>query len=196
MAADRFRADLYYRLSVAPIRLPPLHQRRGDILPLARHFLQRYAETMQLGQVALAPDACAALLAYEWPGNIRELENVIHYALIVCSGGQVGAADLNLAGASHRGAPAPEPQQHASARDPFEQLAVLVADMMRDGQQDLYEKIEATLGRTAYEWCDQNQVHTARVLGITRNVVRTQLKRFGLIMSDAEAAEAISTVGG
>ena len=195
VAADRFRADLFYRLSVAPIRLPPLHQRRGDILPLAQHFLQRYAETMQLGQVTLAPDARAALLAYEWPGNIRELENVIHYALIVCSGGQVCAADLNLAGATHRGAPVPEARIDAVARDPFEQLAALVVNLIQDGQQDLYEKVEEALVRTAYDWCDQNQVHTARMLGITRNVVRTQLKRFGLINGEIEAAEAASTAG-
>src|SRR4030095_11333978 len=98
VAAGRFRADLYYRLSVAPVALPPLYQRPGDILPLARHFIGSYGEKMQLEQVTLAPDACAALLAYEWPGNIRELENVIHYALIVCSDGRVRARDLNRAG--------------------------------------------------------------------------------------------------
>jgi sigma-54-specific transcriptional regulator len=192
VAADRFRADLYYRLSVAPIKLPPLHERRGDILPLAQHFVQRYAEAMQLGRVLLAPDACAALLAYEWPGNIRELENVIHYALIVCSGGQVRAADLNLAGASHRNVAMPETHDQARACAPFEQLAALMAHMIQDGQQDLYEKVEEILVRTAYDRCDQNQVHTARVLGITRNVVRTQLKRFGLINGEIEAAEPAS----
>jgi sigma-54-specific transcriptional regulator len=187
VAADRFRTDLYYRLSVAPITLPPLYQRRGDILPLAQHFIQRYAEAMQLGPVALAQDARAALLAYEWPGNIRELENVIHYALIVCAGEQIRAADLNLAGAAHRGAPPEEPRRGDRGGAPLERLEALFEDLIDSREENLYEKVEETMVRAAYAWCDQNQVQTARVLGITRNVVRTQLKRFGLITGDGEA---------
>jgi sigma-54-specific transcriptional regulator len=188
VAADRFRTDLYYRLSVAPITLPPLHQRRGDIIPLAQHFLQRYARNMELGTVSLAPEARAALLAYSWPGNIRELENVIHYALIVCAGGQVRAADLNLAGAAPAAAETPRKLRGASAGAPLARLEALVEDLIQDGAQKLYEQVEEVLVRTAFAWCDQNQVQTARALGITRNVVRTQLKRFGLIAADGEMA--------
>jgi sigma-54-specific transcriptional regulator len=186
VAADRFRTDLYYRLSVAPIALPPLHRRPGDILPLARHFLQRYAQGMGIGDASLAPDACAALLAYGWPGNIRELENVIHYALIVSAGPQIRAADLNLAGAVQRQGAA----EGRPGRTPLERLEALFEDLMHAGELDLYEKVESCLVRTAYAWCDQNQVQTARALGITRNVVRTQLKRFGFISSDSEAVGA------
>jgi sigma-54-specific transcriptional regulator len=186
VAADRFRTDLYYRLSVAPITLPPLHQRRGDILPLAQHFLQRYAQTMGLGAVSLAPDARAALLAYNWPGNIRELENVIHYALIVCAAGQVRAADLNLAGTVQPEEPARKPRAAAAA--PLARLETVIEDLIQDGTKDLYEKVEEVLVRTAFAWCDQNQVQTARALGITRNVVRTQLKRFGLITAEGDVS--------
>jgi sigma-54-specific transcriptional regulator len=186
VAADRFRTDLYYRLSVAPITLPPLHQRRGDILPLAQHFLQRYAQSMQLGSVGLAPDARAALLAYNWPGNIRELENVIHYALIVCAGGQVKASDLNLAGTAQPEEAAKKPRGASPDR-----LESLVEDLIQDGTQNLYEKVEEVLVRTAFAWCDQNQVQTARALGITRNVVRTQLKRFGLIAGDGDVVPGV-----
>jgi sigma-54-specific transcriptional regulator len=186
VAADHFRTDLYYRLSVAPITLPPLHARPGDILPLAHHFLQRYAQGMGIDNPGLAQDTCAALLAYPWPGNIRELENVIHYALIVSTGPQVRAADLNLAGAMKR--------EHADdgrpPRPPLERLEALLEDMMHGGERDLYDKVEACLVRTAYAWCDQNQVQTARALGITRNVVRTQLKRFGFISSDGDTVTA------
>jgi sigma-54-specific transcriptional regulator len=150
--------------------------------------LQRYAETMRLGQVTLSPDACAALLAYEWPGNIRELENVIHYALIVCHSGQVCAADLSLPGSFHRLTPPHAVRADTSPSAPFEQLAALVATLIQEGEEDLYEKVERTLVQSAYDRCDHNQVHTARVLGISRNVVRTQLKRFGLISGDAEPA--------
>jgi sigma-54-specific transcriptional regulator len=171
---------------VAPITLPPLHQRRGDILPLAQHFLQRYAQTMGLGAVSLAPDARAALLAYNWPGNIRELENVIHYALIVCAGGQVRAADLNLAGTVQPEEPARKPRGAAVA--PLARLETVIEDLIQEATPDLYEKVEEVLVRTAFAWCDQNQVQTARALGITRNVVRTQLKRFGLLAVDGDAA--------
>ena len=82
--AQRFRPDLYYRLSVAHIDLPPLRERPGDILPLAEHFIGLYGQALGLSQAALAADAQAALLGYPWPGNVRELENVVHSALIVC----------------------------------------------------------------------------------------------------------------
>jgi sigma-54-specific transcriptional regulator len=174
----RFRADLYYRLSVAPIALPPLYQRPGDILPLARHFIAMYGEKMQLGEVALAADARAELLAYEWPGNIRELENVIHYALIVCSGGQIGASDLKLVGAMHR--------QDAPVRPP-DRLEALFEQMIEAGEGRLFERVEEALVRTAFSWCHQNQVQTAKALGLSRNILRAQLKRFGMIGAEAEA---------
>jgi sigma-54-specific transcriptional regulator len=192
VAADRFRTDLYYRLSVAPINLPPLYQRPGDILPLAEHFLQRYAQAMGLGDIALADDARAALLAYEWPGNIRELENAIHYALIVCAGSKVCAGDLNLAGATHRQRPALEVPAPAPAGlrggPPLARFEALVEELIQEGTPELYAKLEETLVRTAFAWCDQNQVQTARVLGITRNIVRTQLKRFGMIEREQDLA--------
>jgi sigma-54-specific transcriptional regulator len=199
VAADRFRTDLYYRLSVAPVNLPPLYQRPGDILPLAEHFLQRYARTMALTDVGLSADARAALLAYEWPGNIRELENAIHYALIVCAGNTVCATDLNLAGATHRQQPAvethaPGPAAALRGGPPLARLEAVIEDLIQEGTQDLYAKLEETLVRTAFAWCDQNQVQTARVLGITRNIVRTQLKRFGMIEREQELTAGAGTL--
>jgi sigma-54-specific transcriptional regulator len=186
VAAGRFRADLYYRLSVAPIALPPLYQRPGDILPLARHFIHVYGDKIQVGKVTLAPDAQAALLAYEWPGNIRELENVIHYALIVCTDGQVCAADLNLVGALHR-QDAPTLLGASVAAAPSG-LADLFEQMIETGDPGLFDHVAQTLVRTAFECCHQNQVRTAKALGISRNILRTQLKRFGMIGADSEAA--------
>ncbi len=186
VSAGRFRADLYYRLSVAPVALPPLYQRPGDILPLARHFIGMYGEKMQLGEVTLTLEARAQLLAYEWPGNIRELENVIHYALIVCSGGQIDAADLKLVGAMHRqdfpaGAAASAPAAAPGLLEPvFEQ-------MIESGEGRLFERVEEALVRTAFSWCHQNQVQTAKALGISRNVLRAQLKRFGMIGAESDA---------
>src|SRR3990167_643371 len=94
--AQHFRADLYYRLSVASVRLPPLRERPADIVPLARHFVNVYRTRLSLDDVVLSDGAQAALLNYGWPGNIRELENVIHFALIVCRDHMIRPEDIKL----------------------------------------------------------------------------------------------------
>jgi sigma-54-specific transcriptional regulator len=204
--ADRFRSDLYYRLSVATIQLPPLCERSGDILPLARHFIGIYSTKMNMENISLAADAQAALLAYEWPGNIRELENVIHYALIVCREKQIHADDLRLVGALHRGQSAVQKVDEASpaviaaplaaAADTavdntvanlFVRLEGLFSEMIEAGNPDLFDSVEESLIRTVFSWCHQNQVQSAKVLGISRNILRTHLKRFGLIGFDPNA---------
>jgi sigma-54-specific transcriptional regulator len=111
--AQHFRADLFYRLTVATVNLPPLRERTGDIVPLATHFASVYAPRLGLGQVTLSPGAQEALTRYSWPGNIRELENVIHFASIVCKNACIEAEDLRLVASSHvyvpSSAPAPVP---------------------------------------------------------------------------------------
>ena len=79
----RFRADLYYRLNVVPLSIPPLRERQGDILPLAYHFLDRYNERYQKSAV-ISRGAAQALLSYDWPGNVRQLQNCIESAVILC----------------------------------------------------------------------------------------------------------------
>jgi sigma-54-specific transcriptional regulator len=201
IAVDRFRADLFYRLSVATIELPPLCARTGDILPLARHFINVYRSKLNLEQVSLASQTQAALLAYEWPGNIRELENVIHYALIVCRDHVIQVDDLKLVGALHRninaaqGAapagnrlPADISQQSIPAVKDEENLLIrlerLFGELIDAGESTLFDTVEESLVRAAFSWCRQNQVQTAKVLGISRNILRTHLKRFGLIGLD------------
>ena len=208
--SDRFRSDLYYRLSVATIQLPPLCERPGDILPLSQHFIGIYSAKMNIKDVTLAADAKAALLSYEWPGNIRELENVIHYGLIVCRDHQIRADDLKLVGAIHRNRAVtegidvplqvlvsdsgsasasdltPEVSSVAAAREQlYRRLEELVSELVSAGDPDLFNSVEESLVRTVFSWCNQNQVHSARVLGISRNVLRTQLKRFGLIKQES-----------
>lgn len=197
--ADRFRADLYYRLSVATIQLPPLCDRQGDILPLARHFVDLYSAKMNMHDIGLAADAKMALLAYEWPGNIRELENVIHYALIVCRDQQICADDLRLVGALHRnrGVPA-EPAAPAApvvnvdvaanecGETPvlhtlYQRLQGLFDELIEADDPGLFDAVEESLIRTVFSSCNQNQVQSAKVLGISRNILRTHLKRVGLI---------------
>jgi sigma-54-specific transcriptional regulator len=206
--AQNFRADLYYRLSVARIDLPPLRERAGDILPLAEHFIGVYSERMSLGRIELSTDARDALQAYPWPGNIRELENVIHYALIVVRDGVIRASDLRFAApmfvAPAPAAPPPStaaalaarPTPHwapsgfeldAPASLPDGADAVVSAlqpvfeRLLHERTPDLYQRLEAVLVHTAFRVSGENQVQSARLLGVTRNTLRTLLKRHGLL---------------
>ncbi len=198
IAAERFRSDLYYRLSVATLNLPALCERPGDILPLAHHFINVYRNKLRLEPVRLSPATQAALLAYEWPGNIRELENVIHYALIVCRNNTIEADDLKLVGALHREAGSAQRTQVqlpavVSSTPVVEQrsfsarLIDLFGEMVAANESLLFDSVEETLVRTVYARCANNQVQTARALGISRNILRTHLKRFGLIGGDPTA---------
>jgi len=183
--AQHFRADLYFRLSVATIELPPLRDRPGDILPLARHFMSVCSGKLSLQGTQLAPDAREALLAYPWPGNIRELENVIHYALIVCRDGIVRAGDCRFsplgflapAAAASPAAAAPA----AAAPDPLAALERAVGDLMDARHPQLLQAIESLVVHQGFARCRDNQVQTARLLGVTRNTLRTLLKRHGLL---------------
>ncbi|MBE0772325.1 sigma 54-interacting transcriptional regulator, partial [Escherichia coli] len=91
--AGHFREDLYYRLNVVSLELSPLRERPGDILPLTRHFIAEYSRRLGYGQSQLSPEAAQKLRAYSWPGNIRELENVIHHTLLICRDGLIRADD-------------------------------------------------------------------------------------------------------
>jgi len=97
VAKGAFRDDLYYRLSVFPLWIPPLRERTGDILPLAREFLVRAAAQAGLEGIIFSAEAEALLQAHAWPGNVRELENAVQRALILATGDVIAAADLRLA---------------------------------------------------------------------------------------------------
>jgi two-component system response regulator FlrC len=106
--AGRFRADLYYRLNVMSLRLPPLRERRGDILPLARRAIQACARGGQVA-MSLAADAERKLLQHDWPGNARELTNIVQRAAWLASGGIIHAADLDTGVGADPQFPAGEP---------------------------------------------------------------------------------------
>jgi two-component system response regulator FlrC len=97
VAKGNFREDLYYRLNVFPLEIPPLRERPDDIVPLARELLSRFAARAERGAVRLTPEAEACLRAHPWPGNVRELENALQRALILTQGYEIGVEDIQLA---------------------------------------------------------------------------------------------------
>ncbi|HAA42193.1 MAG TPA: Fis family transcriptional regulator, partial [Pseudomonas sp.] len=92
--AGHFREDLYYRLDVVSLELSPLRERPGDILPLTRHFIEAYSQRLGYGPITISREAEHKLKSYSWPGNIRELENVIHHTLLICRNGVIERDDL------------------------------------------------------------------------------------------------------
>ena len=204
--AGRFREDLYYRLQVIGLPLRPLRERPGDVMPLTRHFMTIYAQRLHLGEVELGLDAQHALLAYPWPGNIRELENVIHRALLVCRSGVVRAEDLSLSG-WHRApvavaasvpaaVPAPAAGTWAGGADiayaahgvaeagdvpAAERFARAWQALLDSGEAVAFEALQQELVCAAWERNERNQVRTAKHLNISRNILRTFLKKAGAI---------------
>ncbi|MGZ4956432.1 MAG: sigma-54 interaction domain-containing protein [Methylobacter sp.] len=172
VAASHFRADLYYRFNVATIQLSPLRERPGDILPLARHFLKIYADRLGYDEIKLSPTTELTLLNYDWPGNIRELENAIHRALLVCPGNRLRPEDFKLSGV------------RTLDQGPSVSTASLENALQRLCEQappKLFEILEETIIRTAFEFCEENQVQTARLLDISRNVLRHKLGFYGML---------------
>lgn len=172
VAASHFRADLYYRFNVATIQLSPLRERPGDIMPLARHFLKIYGDRLGYGEIKLSPATELTLLNYDWPGNIRELENAIHRAILVCPSNRLRPEDFQLSGV------------RLLEQGPAVSMTSLESALQRlceQGPPKLFEIVEETVIRTAFEFCEENQVQTARLLDISRNVLRHKLGLYGML---------------
>ncbi|WP_095159788.1 sigma-54-dependent Fis family transcriptional regulator [Pseudomonas sp. Irchel 3E13] len=186
VVAGNFREDLFYRLHVATIRLPPLRERPGDILPLAEFFVEEHCQRLGYSRASLSPESERKLLAHSWPGNIRELENAIHHALLVCRQQVVQPGDLHLVDMRPMGVRVEEhalPLRLPAAPPDLE--AALTA-LFEQNIPELYEHIEETVFRTAYRFCHGNQLQTGRLLNISRNIVRARLEKIGeLRRSDA-----------
>ncbi|CAM2189141.1 Sigma54-dependent transcriptional regulator SfnR [Paraburkholderia sacchari] len=172
VAAGHFRSDLFYRLNVVQLAIPTLRERPGDILPLARYFIGDYRSRLGYGPGAISPRAEQKLLAYSWPGNIRELENVIHHALLVSRHDALQDCDLHLFSsgiAAPAGASAPSGPHHA--------LESVLLELFNGEHENLFEQIEDMVMRTAFEYSHRNQIQAAKLLGISRNVLRARLIR-------------------
>ncbi|WP_375186781.1 nitrogen regulation protein NR(I) [Sphingobium yanoikuyae] len=180
---NRFRQDLYYRLNVVPVSLPPLRERREDVILLARHFLDRAAQD-GLPRKALAEDAAQLLMAYHWPGNVRELQNIMQ-RLAVLSRENVIAADmlrhalpLDAVPADHA---APAGQLAQAVREwTKRQLGVGLGQANPQLHDNLLAVIEPILLQETLASVDGNQIRAAGLLGINRNTLRKKLTDYGL----------------
>jgi sigma-54-specific transcriptional regulator len=175
----RFREDLYYRINVVPIQLAPLRERPGDILPLIEHFISIYKDRLHTSEPVLLPETIRLLHAYPWPGNIRELENTIHRALLVCDGNVLHPANLNLPLIQSAANERPEPP--LKVVPDICHLEKVFAQLFEEEHDELHDMVMRKLIVQAYEHSRLNQVQAAKLLGISRNVLRTQLKHFGII---------------
>jgi two-component system response regulator AtoC len=164
--AGRFREDLYYRLAVVELVVPPLRDRREDIPALAREFARRYAERFGSEGVRLSAPLVARLAAAEWPGNVRQLENVVARMVAMSGGGEIGP---DAFAGPEAAPPSPPPEADAPAR--------------ADGSLTLREQIDAlersVISRTMTA-VRGNQSEAARRLGISRNTLTERLRRYGI----------------
>jgi two-component system response regulator AtoC len=156
----RFRQDLYYRLDVATLTVPPLRQRREDIEPLAGHFVRTLAAEMGRATPSLSADARAALASHDWPGNVRELENAVERALLFQPGDVLTAADIDLG----RGGSTAPPGAAATPSDSPASLAQVEREHILRVLAD----------------CGHNQTRAAALLGIGRRTLYRKLREFGV----------------
>jgi transcriptional regulator with PAS, ATPase and Fis domain len=185
--AGNFRRDLLYRLNIVSVRLPPLRDRPGDIAALVDHFIQTHSRRLKRPAPTIRQDALNLLQRYTWPGNIRELENVIHFSLLVAPEHEIRPEHLRIQGARAGLATSPAPSTAGECRS-LDGVADALRKCFEAPGSSLFNDIERRLVQDAYLYCDSNQMRTAELLGITRNVVRTLLRRH-VDLSDTQVAD-------
>lgn len=163
VAKAHFREDLFYRLNVIHIEVPPLRERTEDIRLLVNHFIEKYRQDEGKNKIELSPEAWKALYGYGWPGNVRELENVIERAVVLNSGVPIDIRDLP-----------PEFAEMPKELD-INRLIPLSAPL-----QPTLEEIEEKLIRRALKLCDNVQAHAAEMLGITKSLIQHKMKKYNI----------------
>ncbi|WP_224372233.1 sigma-54-dependent transcriptional regulator [Hyalangium versicolor] len=171
--AGRFREDLYYRLHIVPLMLPPLRERPEDISTLARHFVTKHASRVNRRVKSLDDSALRALARHAWPGNVRELENVIEQSLVFAEGEVLTEADL---------------PSHLNSSTPRTDASGLPIPHGDRPLPDILEDIERQLIARAYEKANGVKTETARLLGIKTSALYYKLEKYGFI-SKGEAPE-------
>jgi transcriptional regulator with PAS, ATPase and Fis domain len=165
VADGRFREDLFYRLNVLRVALPPLRSRQGDVTVLARHFLGGLEEDQGLPPVRLSPDALRALEAHTWPGNVRELKNVLERAALLCDGGVIQPSDLSLGG---------------RRRVPADAVAQATGFIAIPAEGRTLSSVESEAIRLTLCLTGWNRSAAARILDISRPTLARKIELYGL----------------
>lgn len=167
----RFREDLYYRLNVVPINIPPLRDRKEDIPFLAKHFVQKLSKELGTAAREISPAAMERLLAHPWPGNVRELENTIERSLVLASGEVLQPSDIRVEA----------PRNNM-------QMAQQQTPLLPEGET--LEHWEQMMIREALRRANGNKSQAARLLGLTRNALRYRLSQMGMETAAGEDGES------
>ena len=168
IAASRFREDLYYRLNVVPVHLPALSERREDIPELVGHFAARYAAERRVSTPTVSDDAMAALQAYDWPGNVRQLRNVIERTIILAPGERIGSIDIDML--------PPEILSDQAQLTPSEAVKAIMGTPLREAR----ETFEREYLRVQIRRFSGNISRTANFIGMERSALHRKLKALGL----------------
>jgi len=164
IANGSFREDLYFRLNVVSLEIPPLRERPGDVIALARHFAAKYSEANGIQPRGLAEETQAKLLDYDWPGNVRELENAMHRAILLASGDDIGPEAIMLT---------------ASKRSTVDAKAGGTQDTDLGSQVGkTVSQVERDLIINTLSHCLGNRTHAANILGISIRTLRNKLKQY------------------
>ena len=175
VAAGRFREDLYYRLNVIPLHLPPLRERGQDILLLAEYFLSRFCRQKSRPTLTFSPETRGLVLGYPWPGNVRELENFMERLSILCDSEVVGIEDLPRKILDHAGVAPPPPAAYVEAGFRWPTLADLVEKSM--GLKEFMDTLEEKLLIEALAKASGVKNQAAELLGIKRTTLIEKLKK-------------------
>jgi len=188
-----FRQDLYYRLAIIAIFIPPLREHKEDVLPLVDYFIERYNRKFRKSVRGIADETRKLMLNYTWPGNVRELRNSIERAMLLEEESLLRPAYLPFSVAEARG-----------GRTAFEQMSPADGGAQLPGGRTLprlyipeggtsLEEVERAMVELALRQASNNQTHAARLLDISRDALRYKLKKFGLIHADEEEKEESAT---
>ncbi|MBU1417223.1 MAG: sigma-54 dependent transcriptional regulator [Proteobacteria bacterium] len=158
LAEKTFREDLYYRLNTVHLHMPPIRQRDGDLTLLIDHFLGMFGKKFVKSQITLAPESMKLLHSFTWPGNVREMKNVIERAVLSCEGKTINPEHL--------------PSSIQVARQVDRRKTVVVSTDLHDREQQLIASV--------LENCSYNQSEAARAMGISRNTLRYRIKKYGI----------------
>lgn len=178
----RFREDLFYRLNIAAVTLPPLRQRQQDIAVLAEHFIQLYATRLGRPVPQLAPQTLELLRTYPWPGNIRELENTLHNAVLLNPDKILTPESLRLTSAA---------SVQPSSIEESDELTGFMRRQLLTHSGALYDRLLRAMIQTAMSHSDNNQSQAASLLGISRHTLRTQLAHLGVIKQRRKPGDAV-----